>query len=446
MAKPKFYLEPRSDANGDQESEQAINMFYSIGGGKRLQYYTGVRIDTKYFRPECNKSNSIIKPIKSTAPYAIQYNNRLSDIASSAVTIASEAKGDNHTIQYLREQLDLIFKPKKESVAEIKHDFVSFFKKIIADSKSGTRLIPKGNNKGNRYSYNSIKNYGIALASVNRFMVYKGLNILPLESVNIAFYEDFRYFCYTVEQKEKSTFACYVKDIKTVMTESKTAGFEPKEFVMPSYEADTLYLNADQINKVSILDLSDKNQSYKLKRGQEIENISYQALDKVRDLFLIGCFTGLRFSDFNALELTNISGNFINIKQVKTKARVTIPIMSKLRPVLNKYPDSLPTISNQKFNDYIKCVADLAGLNELITVKNTKGNIQNQTITPLHALVTSHCCRRSYATNMFKAGVPPMLIMSATGHKTETSFLKYIRATNDDKAKLLSEALQKLGL
>jgi len=120
--------------------------------------------------------------------------------------------------------------------------------------------------------------------------------------------------------------------------------------------------------------------------------------------------------------------------------------MSKLRPVLTKYPDSLPTISNQKFNDYIKFVAQLAGLTETRKITDTRGNTENENIYPLYQLVTSHCCRRSYATNMFKAGVPPMLIMSATGHRTETSFLKYIRANNEDKAKLLAETLEKLGL
>lgn len=111
-----------------------------------------------------------------------------------------------------------------------------------------------------------------------------------------------------------------------------------------------------------------------------------------------------------------------------------------------KYPNELPTISNQKFNDYIKHVAELAGLTQEQTMTNTKGNKPNNYKAPLYTLISSHSCRRSYATNMFKAGVPPMLIMSATRHKTESSFLKYIRATNEDKANLLAETFKKLGL
>jgi len=457
MAKPKFYLEPRpsgEDKEKDESSKpedaiQAINMFYSFNG-QRLQYYTGIRVAIKYFRPECNTSNTI-KPIKSIAPYAEQNNNKLKAMAADAVSIVTDAKGENLTTKYVREQLDLIYKPKivtAEPIAksEIKHTFITLFEQIINDSKSGKRLISSGKNNGGRYTRNAYKNYGVTLSAIKRYMKYMGTVELPLEAINKEFYDDFRFYCYNIENKEKSTFGIYIKDIRTVMGESNTPGFNAKEFIMPNYEADTLYLTVGQINQITSLDLSEKTKFHTYTKGNEVLKIGYPTLDRVRDLFLIGCYTGLRFSDFSTLDIQSIDDNFIKIKQIKTGSRVTIPIMSKLRPVLNKYPNSLPNISNQKFNDYIKFVAELAGLTETRKIKDTKGNIENENVYPLYQLVTSHCCRRSYATNMFKAGVPPMLIMSATGHKTETSFLKYIRANNDDKAKLLAETLQKLGL
>lgn len=441
MAKPKFYLEPRPFGDG----KQAINMFYSFKG-QRLQYYTGIRIDIKYFRAECNSSDTI-KPIKTTAPYAVTYNNLLNDIATDAVKLVNDTKGDNLTVKYIREQLDLIYKPKTlqptlSSKTTVPNTFITFFERIIEDSKSGKRLISSGKNNGSRYTRNAYKNYGITLSAVKRYLNYRGVKDLTFQDICKSFYEDFRDYCYNIEHKEKSTFGSYIKDIKTVMSESNTPGFKTQDFVMPSYEADTLYLTVSEIDKIATLDLSDKTKVFNTPKG----NISYNTLDKVRDLFLIGCFTGLRFSDFSTLEPNSIESNFIKLKQVKTGSRVTIPIINSLRPVLNKYKDALPSISNQKFNDYIKHVAFLAGLTEKRKIKNTKGNITNESTSPLYSLITSHCCRRSYATNMFKAGVPPMLIMSATGHKTETSFLKYIRANNDDKAKLLAETLQKLGL
>ena len=457
MAKPKFYLEPRPASEKKEKDEkinpedavQAINMFYSFNG-QRLQYYTGVRVAIKYFRPECNTSDNI-KPIKSIAPNAAHYNKRLANLASDVVSIYNGAKGENLTVKYLREQLDLIYKHKEvkaEPIAKvaIEYNLISLFEKVIEDTKSGKRLISTGKNIGSRYTRNAFKSYGVTLSAIKRYKEYMGIDVLSLDSINKEFYEDFRFYCYNIENKEKSTFGCYVKDIKTVMGESKNPGFNTKDFILPSYEADTLYLTNEQISCIAAVDFSDYSKFYIGKKGEEIVKVGYQTLDKVRDLFLIGCYTGLRFSDFSTLDTQSIDGNFIKIKQIKTGSRVTIPIMSKLRPVLDKYPERLPTISNQKFNDYIKIVAEIAGLKEERTKTDFKGNNENQTVYRLYELVTSHCCRRSYATNMFRAGVPPMLIMSATGHKTESSFLKYIRANNDDKAKLLAETLQKLGL
>lgn len=227
------------------------------------------------------------------------------------------------------------------------------------------------------------------------------------------------------------------------MNEAAPGLFDSKAFVKPGYEADTIYLSDTQINKISNLDLSDKGQSYKDDKGVII---GLQTLEKVRDLFLIGCYTGLRFSDFSNLDLQSIDGKFIKVKQIKTGARVTIPIMEKLKPVLAKYPDELPTVTNQRFNVYIKIVAKLAGLTAKTPINTNKGGVVDAQDYPLYNLVSSHICRRSYATNMFNKGVPPMLIMSATGHKTESAFLKYIRTTDEQKANLLAETFIKLGL
>lgn len=440
MATPKFYLDTLISADG----KQAIKMLYSFNG-QRLKYHTQTSIEKRYFRPECNKSDKI-KPIKTTAPYAAQNNNKLLDIANDAVTIVKAATGDQLNVKYVREQLDLIHKPKPvepEPEPEFKHTFVTYYEQAIQERKSGKRKIANGKNKGSRFTLNAIKNYCTTLAAVKRYLTYKGIAELPLENVNESFYNDFMTFVYDLEEKEVSTFAGYIKDIKSIMNEAAPGIFESKAFVKPGYEADTIYLDDIQINKISSLYLSDASQSYKDEKGVIV---GYQTLEKVRDLFLIGCYTGLRFSDFSSLDLQSIDGKFIKLKQVKTGARVTIPIMEKLKPVLAKYPNELPTITNQRFNTYIKIVAKLAGLTSKRSIKTNKGSLEDVQEYPLYSLVSSHICRRSYATNMFNKGVPPMLIMSATGHKTESSFLKYIRTTDEQKANLLADTLTRLGL
>jgi integrase len=441
MAKPKFYLEPRPTPDG----KQAINMFYSFNG-QRLQYYTGIRVDIDQFREECRKSD-VIKPIKTTAPNAAAYNKKLKDISTDAIGLVNNAKGENLTVQYIRDQLDLLYKPKPAepaliTVSEATNDFITYFERFRDARETGAKLLPKGKNKGGRYSTNAIKNYNTTLSAIKRYKTYKGLNALLIEDINNTFYSAFTAYCYNVENKEISTFSNYIKDIKTVIGEA-APGQLKNDFIKPGYEADTLALSLEQIDLIHSIDLSD-NENFIL---IDKKKVSYSTLDKVRDLFLIGCYSGLRFSDFSTLKIESVENGFIRLKQTKTGSRVTIPIMQRLQKVLDKYNGGLPaSLSNQQFNRLIKEVAKLAGLTHSITVKSTTGGKERFKEQPIYERISSHAARRSYATVMFKVGVPPMLIMSATGHKTESSFLKYIRATNEDKAVILAETLQKLGL
>lgn len=106
-----------------------------------------------------------------------------------------------------------------------------------------------------------------------------------------------------------------------------------------------------------------------------------------------------------------------------------------MRLILEKYDYELPKLpSNQKFNDYIKEVAKLAKINEPIYSDKQKGDFSFKKTVPKWELVTSHTARRSFATNAFIAGVPTISIMKITGHKTESSFMKYIKISDKENA------------
>ena len=163
-------------------------------------------------------------------------------------------------------------------------------------------------------------------------------------------------------------------------------------------------------------------------------------LARVRDLFLIGAYTGLRFSDLSHLNKNNITDHTITVKTIKTGVLVVIPKTPLVRSILEKYSGNLPKIpSNQKFNDYIKEIAKRAGITELVAIDQTKGNMTISTSIPKYNLVSSHTARRSFATNAFLNDVPPIQIMKITGHKTEVAFMKYIKISQEENAhKLMS--------
>jgi integrase len=121
-------------------------------------------------------------------------------------------------------------------------------------------------------------------------------------------------------------------------------------------------------------------------------------------------------------------------------ASVIIPIHPIVRNILNKYNNELPPpISNQKLNDYLKIIGKLAELDENVITYKTKGGRPEKKVTPKHDLITTHTARRSFATNAFKAGISSILIMKITGHKTEKSFLRYIRISPEEAAQEMAE-------
>jgi integrase len=456
MALPKFYIEKRKDKKTgkvDTSGAAPINMFFSIYG-ERLQWFTGIRLEFKYYKAvdpitgetklnakgEAYDLSDVNKLISDSAPYAKVIKDNLKQVALDVQTIANYAKSNRIPVtkEYLKTELDKIHKHKEaEKPSKLSHDFISFYEQLIHDYKSGERLMQKGKKAGQHYSPNAIKNYGTTLSAVKRYLKAYSLKSLPFEEINKTFYDKFKRFCYGPgEEKEISTFAGYIKDIKSAMNEAAEAGFhtttghKSSSFIMPSYEADTKALTLDEVDLILNHDFTGKPR-----------------LERVRDLFCVGCLTALRFSNYNNLKIENIENGFIRVKQVKTGDLVTIPIMSRLRTLLDKYDGSFPApVSNQEFNRVIKEVVKEAGLTYTVSVKSHNGGQAKVTQVPIYTLISSHTARRTYATIMFKLNVRTSLIMAATGHRTESSFLTYIKATNEDKAKLMAAEFERLGL
>jgi integrase len=176
-------------------------------------------------------------------------------------------------------------------------------------------------------------------------------------------------------------------------------------------------------------------------------------LENVRDLFVFGCYTGLRFSDFTAVKLQDIDleEKLIEIQTQKTKELVAIPIYPITEQIIAKYKDktqnSLPTpISNQKFNIYIKEVAQrLNTLNTQISEELwLNGKKVVRTVSKWEK-VSSHTARRSFATNMFILGYRAQMIMKITGHRTESSFMAYLKMSPRESAKSMLKEWKNLN-
>ena len=225
----------------------------------------------------------------------------------------------------------------------------------------------------------------------------------------------------------------YYKHLKQVIKHAQNEGlhtntyFQHSDFVPPAESLVKVFLNEAELQKIADLDL-DKNDRLRL----------------VRDAFLVGCWTGLRFSDWHKVTTATIKGHVIRVIQTKTKKPVILPLAPEIEAIVQAYgSQGVNQISNQKLNDYIKEVALMAGICELFITSITRGGRLVTDQREKWQLVTSHTARRSFATNMYLRNYTPLEIMSATGHKTESEFLKYINVGALERAQKLAAKMRR---
>ena len=171
-----------------------------------------------------------------------------------------------------------------------------------------------------------------------------------------------------------------------------------------------------------------------------------QALDRVRDVFLFQCFTGLRYSDVFNLRRSDIKGDHIEVTTVKTSDSLIIELNNHSKAILDKYKDVafeddkvLPVITNQKMNDYLKELAELAGINEPVRQTYYRGNERIDEVTPKYALLGTHAGRRTFICNALALGIPPQVVMKWTGHSDYKAMKPYLDIADDIKANAMSK-------
>ena len=171
-----------------------------------------------------------------------------------------------------------------------------------------------------------------------------------------------------------------------------------------------------------------------------------QALERVRDIFLFQCFTGLRYSDVFNLRRSDIKGDHIEVTTVKTSDSLIIELNNHSKAILDKYKDVafeddkvLPVITNQKMNDYLKELAELAGINEPVRQTYYRGNERIDEVTPKYALLGTHAGRRTFICNALALGIPPQVVMKWTGHSDYKAMKPYIDIADDIKANAMSK-------
>jgi hypothetical protein len=268
------------------------------------------------------------------------------------------------------------------------------------------------------------------------FQEYIGRKVV-FDSLNAVFYEQFvKYLTFDIPLMRRNTIlkglkintvGKTVKQLKTFIKDRIQKKVIPyidlTAFKGLEEDVDGVFLNWNELSKIYHLDMSSK-----------------PGLIKYRDIFIVGCLTGFRFGDYSTLASHHFKDGMLHVKQQKTGTTVVVPLRNDAKKILvEKYELKLPKVSMVNFNYYIKEVVRLAGLNEPVRISHRRGNKIREEIRPKYAWISSHTARRSFCTNEYLAGTPSDLIMSISGHKSEKSFRKYIKADQIKKASMIKE-------
>lgn len=307
-----------------------------------------------------------------------------------------------------------------------------------------TRIVRGSKARTGRFiSPDTIRRYKTTLNGLEAFAkTYP--RTLEFDNIDAGFYKAFTVWL-TARNYATNNVSKYIENVKGFMSaavdEGLTSNVAYRKFPNMREDAENIYLTEAELKRICDLDLSRNTR-----------------LDRVRDLFIFAAWTGLRFSDFSTLQPEHIkmdeNGNqYIDLRQHKTGGRVQIPIVNNIvTAILVKYDNCLPGgISNQKTNDYLKEICQLAAINDSILKHATKGGKaviktkegwgNKSSGVEKWMLVTTHTARRSFATNMFKRGMPVYLIMKLTGHKKESEFLKYIKVDAEETLSMIRNYL-----
>lgn len=420
--KPQFKLKDGSAK--DYTSIRLLIYFNKV----RFVYGTGISIIPKLWDKQTQRPTKDKYQLKKAETIHAGIKTELNNISVQLDRMSAKVReiffqfSLDHTSpskQDLKNLLDLEF--RKERTREEKVTLNKFLDQFIEEIESGKRI----NKGGKRYSIGTIKNYKGFRVQFKEYQTQKH-KVLDFEDIDLEFYNSFVAF-FNSKNYAPNTIGRHIKNLKTVMSAAadkklhNSEYYKSKAFETIKVEVQSIYLNRNEVAQIAALDLSSNKQ-----------------MELSRDVFLVGCYTAQRFSDYSRVKAENIrvikGEKFIEIIQKKTSEKVIIPCSDDLDKVLSKYNYCLPKTHEQKVNNHVKEIGKLAKIDALEVIEVINGGLKALKKVPKYELITTHTARRSGATNMYLSGVKMVDLMKFTGHKTEKNLLRYIKVTKEQTA------------
>ncbi len=405
------------EPNSDKETLIYFRAYFGTER-KNFIYSTGEKIKPSEWDLKNRQPNDLNgRTMKAENHRTIR--KQLDRYSSYFVEIVNRYKNINEelTIDVVRQRFDEKFKKIK-----IKDDFFRLYEEFIEEKSND--YTGKGISKSTKTRYTFNKNL------LFEFQNYYKLKI-SLGNFNEKIYNKFLKYSVEIKDHSANTVHRDVGLLKTFLywALNKKYTFN-NEFINfkkpPKFQTDEIALNMEQVTKIYEHDFSQNKR-----------------LERVRDLFVVGCTTGMRFGNYSRISKNDIQDDFIRVTDLKSKSKkLAIPLNSISKEILEKYDYDLPKITNQKMNKYIKEVFQELEFDDEIKKTMKYGDELVENSTEFWKRISSHTARRSFITIMKNQRVPDKVIMSFTGHTSLEVFNAYYRPSEEDKVNYMNEVFK----
>lgn len=426
---PKFTLR---EPEGNKETHIRVIVRYKY---KEIKLNTGDKILPLYWDLSAQRPTTDRKILRGATPLLLKHlkyvSIHLDEIEYFVKDFILDLKRDkNVNPGAIKDKLIEFLGRKKEPEPEKPITIPEFYDNLLLRMSEGKIIT----DKGTPYTPGTIKAHRVCRNQIESFGESWGE--LTFESVSGEFYNQFVAFCNSKGYKP-NTIGRAIKSLKLIMRIAYKEGvhtnqiYKDEDFKAFSEDVDNIYLTLEELKAMYELDLS----------GNKV-------MERTRDLFLIGCYTAQRFSDYSRfrpehIKTTANGTKVIDIVTKKTKQRVIIPFLfPELDILLKKYDYYSPKAYEQDLNEQIKKVGERAGIIQNVIIAEKIGGEMKETVYRKCDLIKTHTARRTGATNMFKMGYAPLEIMKVTGHTSETTFLKYIKVSKEENAEFMASKIK----
>jgi integrase len=362
------------------------------------------------------------KQQRVSTPRPNEEDNDYEDTNSFLDTYQSDAKKyfrdcTLHKIKVTQEVVQNYFNGQKITFNPVKKDLWEAYEEFL---KSG-ELEKAPNTIRNR---KTIKNY---LKTFESETGYK----MTFDSIDLVFFDKLKENVLVTNEHGYNYLSAITDKFKAFMTWSLKRKYHSnttyKDFSAPEKEGSIVHLTFQELQQLL---------------NHPFEN---KKLQKARDFYCFGCFTGLRYCDIESLTKDNIIDGMIKTTTQKTNREVVIPLFPGVQTIIERYPDPhklLPKFSNQKLNDYIKDCCKEAKINTLTESKSFEKNITITEFKPKHELIGTHTARKTFICLAYDRGLDIEMIKSITGITREKTLRRYLQISTDAKKKKLMKAFE----